>query len=299
MIPTDLEENTKKPKVSQQKEHSLSVTKHGTKLCSIPGMGILPGKRMKWTLSGGDTLHRAWLGMVHIPDVILIHSWTKWGSEMLNHLSECPSAEVKCLLDWFTSHFALKSVPLRTRTHMVLCTQYLAQNGVLSPCMWQDSLIPGGQQREGPTAAVNCAAFLCTGLLSITWKMRSVTSPHSIISASDIYEIIRSWLGWKPSQKPTISLSFLLVITESFQFLLKITDLKISTTCILLNSWSAVSEIEKKRKKHRPLGFKETNGSTYLCVSMGEGGKKRGVEGEMIDFLTGTHSILKFQKFTK
>ena len=26
---------------------------------------------------------------------------------------------------------------------------------------------------------------------------------------------------------------------------------------------------KKKRKKHRPLGFKETNGSTYLCVSMG------------------------------
>lgn len=101
---------------------------------------------------------------------------------MLNHLSECPLAEVKCLLDWFMSPFALKSVPLRTRTHMVLCTQYLAQNGVLSSHMWQDSLIPYGQQREGPTAAVNCTAFLCPSLLSITWKMRSMTSPHSIIS---------------------------------------------------------------------------------------------------------------------
>ena len=175
---------------------------------------------------------------------------------MLNHLSECPSAEVKCLLDWFTSPFALKSVPLRTRTHMVLCTQYLAQNGVLSSCMWQDSLIPYGQQRERPTADVNCTAFLYPSLLSITWKMRSMTSPHSIISASDIYEIVRSWLGCKPSQKLTISLSFLLVITESFQFLLKIIDLNISTTNILLNSLSAVSEIEKKKnKKQKSIGF--------------------------------------------
>lgn len=176
---------------------------------------------------------------------------------MLNHLSECPSAEVKCLLDWFTSPFALKSVPLRTRTHMVLCTQYLAQNGVLSSCMWQDSLIPYGQQREGPIADVNSTAFLYPSLLSITWKMRSMTSPHSIISASDIYEIVRSWLGCKPSQKLTISLSFLLVITESFQFLLKIIDLNISTTNILLNSLSAVSEIEKKQKnkKEKSIGF--------------------------------------------
>ena len=50
MIHAALGKNTKKPKVSQQKEPSLSVIKHGTKLYRIPGMGILPRKRMKWTL---------------------------------------------------------------------------------------------------------------------------------------------------------------------------------------------------------------------------------------------------------
>ena len=69
----------------------------------------------------------------------------------------------------------------------------------------------------------------------------------------------------------TISLSFLLVITESFQFLLKIIDLNISTTNILLNSLSAVSEIEKKKnKKKKSIGFwaskKQMEIHTYVWV---------------------------------
>lgn len=77
-------------------------------------------------------------------------------------------------------------------------------------------------------------------------EINDFTSFHNF--ASDIYEIVRSWLGCKPSRKPTISLSFLLVIIESFQFLLKNIDLNISTTNILLNSLSVVSEIEKQNK---------------------------------------------------
>lgn len=56
--PYSLKEENEKAQVSQQKEHSLSVIKHGTKLYRIPGMGILPGKN-EMNSFAGDTLPQA------------------------------------------------------------------------------------------------------------------------------------------------------------------------------------------------------------------------------------------------
>ena len=265
----------------------------------IPGVGILPGKRMKWTLFGGRTVHRALSGTIHIPGVILIPSWRNWGSERLSHLPKRPSAEVKCLLHLFMSPFALNSVPLRTITHMVIwaiCSQYLAQSrcSVLRVAGFTDS-------KWRAKRRARCCCKLCHISLPgpIMHYMESEIDDFASFlnfgMASNIYEIVRSLSGWKPSQKPTISLSFLLVIKESFRCLPKIIDLKTSTTNSLLSSTSAISETEKM---HRPLGFKEKNGSTYLYVSVWVrvwgSGEREEWRVRIIDFLTWTHCILKF-----
>lgn len=257
----------------------VNVVKHWTKMYRIPGLGILPGKRMEWALSGGRTVHRALLDTIHIPGVILIPGWRNWGSERLSHLPKCPSAEVKCPLHWFMSPFALKGVPLITIPHMVIwaiCSRYSAQSrcSVLRVAGFTDS-----KRRAKRRAHCCCKPRYISLPGPITLYMENeIDDSASFLNfgmASNIYEIVRSLSGWKPSQKPTISLPFLLVITESFRCLPKITDLKTSTTNSLPSSTSAISGTEKM---HRPSGFKEKNGSTYPCVSVCE--CKCGGQGE-------------------
>lgn len=255
---------------------------------------------MKWTLFGGRTVHRALLGTIHIPGVILIPGWRNWGSERLSHLPKCPSAEVKCLLHWFMSPFALKSVPLTTITHMVtwaICSRYLAQSrcSVLRVAGFTDS-----KQRAKRRAHCCCKLRYISLPGPVTQYVENEIDDFASFlnfgMASNIYEIVRSLSGWKPSQKPTISLSFLLVITESFRCLPKITDLKTSTPNSLPSSASALSETEEM---HRLLGFKEKNGSAYPCASVceckcGGAGGRQEWRVRITDFLTWTHCILKF-----
>lgn len=252
---------------------------------SIPGLGILPGKRMEWTLSGGRTVHRALLGTVHIPGVILIPGWRNWGSERLSHLPKRPSAEVKCPLHWFMSPFALKSVPLITTTHMVIwatCSRYSAQSrcSVLRVAGFTDS-----KQRAKRRAHCCCKPRYIPLPGPITHYMENeIDDSASFLNfgmASNIYEIVRSLSGWKPSQKPTISLPFLLVITESFRCLPKITDLKTSTTNSLRVPRQQFLKLKKCIGLRASKKKMEVHIRVWVCVSASVGGRgKTGVEGE-------------------